>query len=520
MMNLEFSMLNFFVFFAGAVLGAIGFWISFRLKIGKFDGLISSILLKAEADALHIRQAAEIESKQSVLNQQKEIELSWQNEKKKIQKEEDRLKMREDKVEARMNAIEKKLGEVEKTESLLKLKNESFVLKEKDLQERCDFLISELEKCSGLSSGEAKELLLSKLTNDVKTEAAYLMRKIKKEAEEESEKEANTIIATAINRMASHCVSEITVNTVPIPNEEIKGRIIGREGRNIRTLERLAGVNFIIDDTPGLVVLSGFDPIRMHVAKTALSELVADGRIHPTRIEEAIEKAKANVQRQIKMFGEDAALRAGAMNLHPELIALIGKLKFRFSYGQNVLEHSLEVSYLLGIMAAELGLDQAFAKRIGLLHDIGKAVSHEVEGSHAIIGHDLALKYGESKWVANGIGSHHQEMDPLTIEARLCIAADALSASRPGARSGAIGEYVKRLKQLEEMAAEFEGVDRAFVMQSGREVIVIVVPEVIDDDGVVSLARDITKKIECELSYPGKIKVSVIREKRVVEYAL
>jgi ribonuclease Y len=300
----------------------------------------------------------------------------------------------------------------------------------------------------------------------------------------------------------------------------MKGRIIGREGRNIRALERETGINFIIDDTPGAVVLSGFDPVRKHIAKMALTELVQDGRIHPTRIEEVVEKATLNVHKQIKQYGEDAALRAGAMNLHPELINLLGKLKFRYSYGQNVLDHSLEVSHLMGLMAAEMGLDIRLAKRIGLLHDVGKAVTHEIEGSHAIIGHDLALKYGESKEAANGIGCHHHEMPPLTIEADLCSAADAISASREGARIEAVEEYIKRLKKLEDMAAEYPGVDRAYAMQAGREIRIVVLPNEIDDAGVINLARELTKRIEQELSYPGKIKVTVIREMRVVEYAV
>jgi ribonuclease Y len=300
----------------------------------------------------------------------------------------------------------------------------------------------------------------------------------------------------------------------------MKGRIIGREGRNIRTLERETGVNFIIDDTPGAVVLSGFDPVRLYIAKTALTELLADGRIHPTRIEEVVAKARETVKKKIWQYGEDAALRANLMNLHPELITLLGKLKFRFSYGQNVLEHSLEVSHILGMMAAELNLDVSLAKRIGLLHDIGKAVTHEVEGSHAIIGYDLALKYGESQKVANGIGCHHREMEPITVEGSLCGAADAMSASRPGARIEALEEYIKRQHKLEEIAMAFPGVDKAFSLQAGRELRLEVLPEMIDDDGAINLARDLSKKIEQEIHYNGKIKVTVIREKRVVEYAL
>ena len=454
------------------------------------------------------------------LDHQKEAEEVWQSERRKILREEERLKQREDKLESRMSLVEKKLSDLEKREAAIHERKEQIEEEKKNLSETYSKLVQELERISGLSSSEAKDLLIAKVQNEIKTETANLIRRSKKEAEENAEREAQKIIATAINRLALTSVSEATVNTVSIPNEEMKGRIIGREGRNIRTLERATGVNVIIDDTPGAVVLSSFDPTRMQIAKNALIDLINDGRIHPTRIEEAVEKAKESIQRQIKSYGEDAALRVGAMNLHPELIALLGKLKFRYSFGQNVLDHSLEVSHLMGLMAGELGLDIRLAKRIGLLHDVGKAVSHEIEGTHALIGHDLALKYGENKEVANGIGCHHFEIDPLTIEGSLCSAADAISASRPGARTESVEEYVKRLKNLEDLAYGFPGVDKAYAMQAGREVRIVVLPDMIDDDGIVNLARDLTKRIEEELSYPGKIKVTVIREKRIVEYAV
>ncbi|MGZ3633816.1 MAG: ribonuclease Y [Parachlamydiaceae bacterium] len=508
------------ILISGVALGAIAFWCFHRAKVGSYQRLVNGMIQQAEVETESIRKAAELAMKQQQVDQQRELERVWQSERRKIQREEERLKLREDKLETRMNTVELKLSEIEKKEAqlvIVKTQNEE---EKKRVAEYQAQLVSELEKVSGLSSIEARDLIVSRLTNDVKTEAANLVRKIRKEAEENAEREAATIIATAINRMAGSCVSETTVSTVAIPNEEMKGRVIGREGRNIKALERATGVNFIIDDTPGVVVLSGFDPVRMHIAKLALTDLLADGRIHPTRIEEVVDKTSANVQKQIKAYGEDAALRAGAMNLHPELIALLGKLKFRYSYGQNILDHSLEVSHLLGMMAAELGLDESLAKRIGLLHDIGKAVTHEVEGSHAIIGHDFAVKYGESKEVANGIGCHHQEMEPITIEGSLCSAADSLSASRPGARIEAVEEYVKRLKKLEDLAHEFKGVEKAYAMQAGREIRIIVTPDLLDDAGTIALAHDLTKRIEEELRYPGKIKVIVIRERRVVEYAL
>ena len=506
--------------FFGIALGSLGFLAYHKVKLGGFQSIAQDIIRQAEAEATTIKKGSEIVMKQQQLDQQRELDQLWHSERKKIQREEERIKSREDRLEGRMNLVEKKLSDIEKREAIILGRKAQLDEEKKLISEKQVRLMSELEQASGLSASEAKDLLLSHITHEVKTEAANLIRKIKREAEEQAEKEANIIIATAINRMAVSCVSETTVHTVSIPNDEMKGRIIGREGRNIRTLEKETGVNFIIDDTPGAVVLSGFDPIRIHIAKTALNELVADGRIHPTRIEEVVDKAKATINLQIKQHGEDAAFRAGAMNLHPEIIQLLGKLKFRFSYGQNVLDHSLEVSNLMGLMAAELGLDTRLAKRIGLLHDIGKALSHEIEGSHAIIGHDFALKHGESKAVANGIGCHHFEMEPSSVEGSLCSAADAISASRPGARIEAVEEYIKRLQKLEDIAQEYEGVDKAYAMQAGREIRIVVLPDKIDDDGVINLARQLTKRIEQELSYPGKIKVTVIREKRVVEYAV
>jgi len=520
MLNSDYIALVLIYILAGSLIGAAAFWIYHRSKLGSYQKIAHDIVFKAEIDADTIKKAGEISIKQHQIEQQKELDQVWQNEKRKMQREEERLKQREDKLESRMNLVEKKLSDIEKREAILISRKAQLDEEKKHIAEIHSSLLVELEKISGLSTSEAKEILISKVTNDIKNEAAHLSRRIRKEAEEEAEKEACRIIVTSINRMAVPCVSEATVNTVTIPNEEMKGRIIGREGRNIRALEHATGINFIIDDTPGAVVLSGFDPVRMQIAKMALTELVVDGRIHPTRIEEVVEKSKHNVQKIIKQNGEDAALRAGAMNLAPELIMLLGKLKFRYSFGQNVLDHSLEVSHLMGLMAAELGLDVRLAKRIGLLHDIGKAVSHEIEGAHAIIGHDLCLKYGETKEVANGVGCHHYEMEPSTIEGSLCSAADAISASRQGARSEPVEEYIKRLQKLEDIAYQFPGVEKAYAMQAGREIRVVVLPDVLDDIGTVNLARDLTKRIESELNYPGKIKVTVIREKRVVEYAV
>lgn len=504
----------------GAALGAAALWTTQRFKLTHFKNLAAALIHKAELESDAIKHRAEIAQKQQQMENQREFEQHWRQERRKVQNEEERLKQREDKLETRMNLVERKLFDIEKREAILIGRKTQIDEEKKQATEIRDQLRAQLEQAAGLTAAEAKEQLLSQISCEVKTDAANLIRRTIKEAKEDADREASKIIATAVNRLAVPCVSEATVNTVSIPNDEMKGRIIGREGRNIRALERATGISFIIDDTPGAIVLSGFDPVRMQVAKLALADLIQDGRIHPTSIEEAVEKAKLNVVKLIRKYGEDAALRAGAINLHPELINLLGKLKFRFSYGQNVLEHSLEVSHLMGIMAAELGLDSRLAKRIGLLHDFGKSVSHEMEGTHAIIGHDLALKFGESKEVANGIGCHHGEIEPTSVEASLCSAADAISASRQGARSEFVEEYVKRLKRLEDLACEFSGVERAYAMQAGREIRVVVLPDIIDDDGVINLARDLTKRIESELSYPGKIKVTVIREKRIVEYAV
>lgn len=507
-------------FLIGCVVGAIALAGFFKVKMGSLQAIATGILQKAESDATALKRVNELALKQNQLEQQREMEQAWQGERRKIQREEERFKLREDKLENRMNLVEKKLVDIEKREASLSARKELLEEQKRQVNETQSKLTEALEKCAGFTAAEAKDILSKRVMQEVKIEAANHIRRVTKEAAEEAEREARTIIATAINRLAVSTVSEASVNTVTIPNDEMKGRIIGREGRNIRALENETGVNFMIDDTPGAVVISGFDPVRLYVAKMALTELVADGRIYPTRIEEVVEKARVNAKKQIKHYGEDAALRAGIMNLSPELTMLVGKLKFRYSYGQNVLEHSLEVSHLMGMMAAELGLDVALAKRIGLLHDMGKAVSHEMEGSHAVIGHELALKYGESKEVANGIGCHHNEMPPSTIEGSLCSAADAISASRPGARIEAIEEYFKRLKKLEDMAMEFSGVEKAYAMQAGRELRIVVQPDQMNDDALLTFARDLTKRIEKELNYPGKIKVTAIREKRVIEYAM
>lgn len=519
-MQSETFFINLLFTLIGIVFGYFVFYIIQKLRLTSFEKISQDIVRKAEKNADSIKYNSELEVRKKYDAQEKELEHLWIKEKKKLAEQEDKIRQRENKLESKMSLIEKKIIDTERREAIILAKNEEIEEERVKLENKKILLINELEKLSRLSANEAKEILLEKITCDVKADAANLIRKTIIEAEEEAERRAISIVSTAINRLAVSCVSETTINTVMLPNEEMKGRIIGRDGRNIRILERATGINFIIDDTPNAVVLSGFDPLRLHIAKLTLDDLIKDGRIHPTRIEEAVEKSKLQLKKQIKHYGEDAALRAGVMNLNPEIITLLGKLKFRHSYGQNMLEHSLEVSHIMGLMAGELGLDIDRAKRIGLLHDMGKAISHEVEGTHAIIGHDFALKYGESKEVANGIGCHHFEMEPISIEGSLCSSADAISASRLGARIEAFEEYIKRLKKLEEIAYQFPGIEKAYALQAGRELRIFVFPDKINDDEIITLARDLTKKIERNLSYPGKIKISISRETRIVEYAM
>ena len=493
----------------GAFAGALGIWGWHRVKRGRFDLLASKILHQAEVEAGALKSKAliELEEKKYALSLEREKILFSQ------QKEQEKVKTKLSLLEKERETLAKRFQECEKIEKLAKEHKGALDALELGIHKR-------LEEISGYTKDQAKSELFVRMEYEIKGEAARLIARTQKELEEEKERLAQRILSSAIQKIAVPCVSEATVQTVTLPSEDLKGRIIGREGRNIRTLERLTGITLLLDETPGVVVLSGFDPMRMQVAKLALQDLINDGRIHPTKIEESVEKAKHKLNHQIKKFGEAAALRTGVFPLHPELITLLGKLKFRLSYGQNMLDHSIEVSFLMGAMAEELGLNVALSRKIGLLHDVGKALTHEVKGTHAMIGHDLALKYGESSDVANGIGCHHNEIAPTTIEGSLCGTADAISASRPGARIEAVEEYLKRLKFLEEIALSFEGVEKAYVLQAGREILVSVIPEKVDDDGVLILARELALRIEKELRYPGKIKVSVMREKRAVQYAI
>lgn len=477
----------------------------------------------AEAEAARIveeaTKSAEAKKKEVLLEAKEEIHQNRQEAEKDLRDRRRDLDRVERRVLQKEEQIDKKTENIEKKELGLQEKEKEIDKTQQDLQMIVTQQLKELERLSGLSTEAAKELLLHNVEQQIRQETAVMIRTLESEAKEEADKRAKGIISLAIQKCAADVVSETTVSVVPLPNDEMKGRIIGREGRNIRTFETLSGVDLIIDDTPEAVILSSFDPVRREIARVALESLVSDGRIHPARIEEMIEKAKNQIDQQLREIGEQSAFEVGVHGLHPEIIRLLGRLRYRTSYGQNVLKHSIEVSHLAGVMAAELDADIMLAKRAGLLHDIGKAVDHEVVGPHVEIGVDLAKKYRESKEVIHGIEAHHGDVEPQTIEAILVQAADAISASRPGARRETLETYIKRLEKLENLANTFAGVDKSYAIQAGREIRIIVKPEEIDDLATITLVKDIARKIEQELDYPGQIKVIVIRETRSVELA-
>ena len=485
---------------------------TYESKIGSAEEKSREIIDEALKTAETKKREALLEAKEESLKTKNELEKETRERRAELQRYERRVLSKEENLDKKSDAMEKReAGLAAREEALNKRNAEVESLYEKGIQE--------LEKISGLTSEQAKEYLLKSVEDDVKHDTAKLIKELDNKAKEEADKKAREYVVTAIQRCAADHVAETTVSVVQLPNDEMKGRIIGREGRNIRTLETLTGVELIIDDTPEAVVLSGFDPVRREVARIALERLIVDGRIHPARIEEMVEKAQKEVETNMREEGEAAALEVGIHGLHPELIRLLGKLKYRTSYGQNALKHSIEVAQLSGLLAGEIGLDVRMAKRAGLLHDIGKAVDHEMEGSHIQLGAELCKKYKEPAVVLNTVESHHGDVEPQSLIACIVQAADTISAARPGARRETLETYTNRLKQLEDITNSFKGVDKSCAIQAGREVRIMVVPEQINDDGMILLARDISKKIEEALEYPGQIKVNVIRESRVTDYA-
>ena len=481
-------------------------------KIGNANERAREIIDEALKTAETKKKEALLEVKEESLRTKNELEKETKERRAEIQKYEKRVLSKEETLDRKIDAVEKRdLSITRKEEELGKLKQKVDELEKKRQQE--------LERISGLTSEQAKEYLLKTVEDEVKHDTAVMVKTLESRAKEEADKKAKELVVNAIQRCAADHVAETTISVVQLPNDEMKGRIIGREGRNIRTLETLTGVELIIDDTPEAVVLSGFDPIRREIARIALEKLIIDGRIHPARIEEMVEKAQKEVETLIKEEGEAATLEVGVHGIHPELVRLLGKLRYRTSYGQNVLKHSIEVAQITGLLAGELGLDVKMAKRAGLLHDIGKAVDHEMEGSHIQLGVDLCRRYKESPLVINAVEAHHGDVEPESLIACLVQAADTISAARPGARRETLETYTNRLKQLEDITNSYKGVEKSFAIQAGREVRVMVVPEVINDSDMVLLARDISKQIEDQMEYPGQIKVSIVRESRVVDYA-
>ena len=484
----------------------------YESKIGQANSEADRIIKQAEDDSKRIHKEKLLEAQEEIHKLRTESERENKERRSDLQKFERRVIQKEE-------ILDKKLQNLEQKETSLGDKLKNVAKKEEEIEAIKTQQLEKLESISGITSDKAKEIILTNAERDVRREMSIMIKEIESQAKEEAEKKSSEIIGYAIQKCAADHVAETTVTVVNLPNDEIKGRIIGREGRNIRTLETLTGIDLIIDDTPEAVILSGFDPIRREVARIALEKLIADGRIHPARIEEMVDKARKEVENIIKEYGEQAAFETGVHGLHPELVKLLGRLNYRTSYGQNVLKHSIEVAHIAGIMAAEIGADIRLAKRAGLLHDIGKAVDHEMEGTHVEIGMDLLKRYKESKEVIHAMSTHHGDYEPQTIEAVLVTAADAISAARPGARRETLEAYIRRLEKLEEIANSYEGVDKSFAIQAGREIRIMVKPENVSDEDIHLLARDMTKRIEDELEYPGQIKVSIIRETRAIEYA-
>ena len=483
-----------------------------EVKIGNAEDKAREIIDEAVKTAETKKREALLEVKEESIKTRNELEKEIKERRAEVQRTERRVLSKEE-------SLDKKLEVIEKREASYTAKEEELKKKKSEIEKLHEQSVQELERISGLTSDQAKEYLLKTVEDEVKSDTAKMVKELESRAKEEAGKKAKEYVVTAIQRCAADHVAETTISVVQLPNDEMKGRIIGREGRNIRTLETMTGVDLIIDDTPEAVILSGFDPIRREVARIALEKLIVDGRIHPARIEEMVEKAQKEVETMIREEGEAAVLEVGVHGIHPELVRLLGRMKFRTSYGQNALKHSIEVAHLSGLLAGEIGLDVRVAKRAGLLHDIGKSIDHDVEGSHIQIGADLCRKYKESRIVINAVEAHHGDVEPESLIACVVQAADTISAARPGARRETLETYTNRLKQLEDITNTFKGVDKSFAIQAGREIRVMVVPEQVSDADMVLLARDISKQIEAELEYPGQIKVNVIRESRVTDYA-
>jgi ribonuclease Y len=504
---------------AGVALGLFGYRIYSKNKIGLAKREAARILEEANLEAKTLRKEGMLEVKEQLHNLRSEFDRETKERKNELQRTENRLIQKEAALDKKEEILENKQLDLENAQKALEAQKQQLALIEEKLESSHELMQKELERVSGLTKEEAAASLKQSLLESVKRDAAAEAKEIESQIKEQADKKAKNIIALAIQKVAADHASETTVSVVPLPNDDMKGRIIGRVGRNIRALESATGVDVIIDDTPDVVTLSSFDPIRREVARITLEKLIADGRIHPARIEEMVDRVKKEVEQTIKEAGEEAVFDANVHGLHPELVKLLGRLHYRTSYGQNVLKHSLEVAFLASIMASELGVDAKIAKRAGLLHDIGKAVDHEIEGTHIQIGVDIAKKFKENPAVIHAIAAHHGDVEPETVEAVLVQAADAISSARPGARRESLENYVKRIESIENIANSFDGVEQAYAIQAGREIRVMVKPEKVNDETTVFLAKEIAGKLESELEYPGQIKVNVIREIRSVEYA-
>ena len=492
---------------------------SYEKELGTVEERKRKLIDEAEEQSRAIKKEAFLEAKEQELKLRNDFERESKEKRSELQRLENRLNQKEESLEKKEENLAKRNEETTRQQNALKAKEGELDKKLGEISEQHQKMIEEFEKIAQMSKEEAKEQLINAITDEAKRDAAGMVKNIEAEARENGERKAKEIVSLAIQKCSTEQATEITVSVVPLPSDDMKARIIGREGRNIRTLENATGIELIIDDTPEVVIVSGFDPVRREVARIALEKLIQDGRIHPARIEETVEKVKKELDQQIKEAGEAAMFECGIFGLHPEIIKTLGRLKFRTSYGQNVLKHSIEVSHLAGVMATELGVDVQLAKRAGLLHDLGKAVDFEIEGTHMQIGGDLAKKFRENNNVVNAILAHHGDVEPKTIEAVLVQAADAISGARPGARRETTTNYIKRLQKLEEISGSFKGVEKCYAIQAGREVRVMVKPEQVNDAQTVFLAREIAKKIEQEMEYPGQIKVNVIREWRATEFA-